>query len=241
MLKHAGMEGVVPVSARARGSWWRLVGLALLMAGATILAGFTSLMWLNAVTWTMWDAPGDPPLWLDALSLALVALLATIPGAVVGLAAGLRRWWVVAAMAMSALVGVGAPALLVLTPVGDASLAVAIPGMVAGALLAVALADAVDGSGHGPRVIAAERPLRSRQGRVLAGVCGGWARAHGQEPARVRLLVVLIGVVLAVALPPMLLALVGYYVFAWLTWPREPAPTPTSSGSLGPPAGIAGG
>lgn len=241
MLEHAGMEGVIPVPTRARRSWWRLVGVAVLMAGATILAGFTALMLLHAVTWTTWDVPDGPPLWLDALSLALVVLLATTPGAVVGLAAGLRRWWVVAAMAMSALVGVGAPALLVLTPMGDASLAVAIPGMVAGALLAVALADAVDGSDHGPRVVAAARPLRSREDRVIAGVCGGWARAHGQEPARVRLLVVLIGVVLAVALPPLLLALVGYYVFAWLSWPREPTPTPTSSGSLGPPAGIGGG
>ncbi len=214
---------------RGRGSWWRLVGLAVLMAGAMIVAAFTALMWVNAVTWTMWDPTGDPPSWLTVLSLGMVVLLAAVPGAVVGLAAGVRRWWVVLAMVMSALAGVGAPALLLLTPAGDAALVVAVPGMVAGALLAVALADRGGGSDPGPRVVVATGPpMRARTDRMIAGVCSGWARAHGREASQVRLLAVLVVIVLAVALPPLTLLVLGSYVFAWLTWPREPAATPTA-------------
>ena len=202
------------------------------MAGAMILVGFTALMMLNAATWTMWDPSGDPPLWLTILSLQLAVVLAAVPGAVVGLAAGLRRWWVVVAMAMSALVGVGAPALLLLTPARDAALVVAVPGMVAGALLAIALADRVGGSDPGPRVVAAGRPMRSRENRVIAGVCGGWARAHGREPVLVRVLVGLLCVVLAVTLRQLALAVLAYYVFAWLTWPWEPTSTPTAPSAM---------
>ena len=216
------------MSARGRGGWWRLVGVAVLMASAMLLAGFTALMVLHAVTWTMWDPSGDEPLWLTVLTLAVVVLLAAVPGAAVGLAAGLRRWWVVAAMAMSALV----PALVVLTPAGDVAPFVVVPGMVAGPLLAVALADRLGCSDPGRRDVAAGRPMRSREDRVIAGVCGGWARAHGREPVLVRVLVGLLCVVLAVTLRQLALAVLAYYVFAWLTWPREPTPTPTAPSAM---------
>lgn len=61
---------------RARGSWWRLVGVAVLMAGAMFLVGFMVLMTLNAVTRTLWDPSGDLPLWLDALAMTVVVVLA---------------------------------------------------------------------------------------------------------------------------------------------------------------------
>ena len=44
---------------------------------------------------------------------------------------------------------------------------------------------------------------------------GGWWRLVG------------VAVALAVALPPLTLAMVAYYVFAWLAWPLEATPTPS--------------
>ena len=219
---------MVSVSARARGSWWRLTGVAVLTAGAMLLAGFTALMVLHALTWTLWELSGAPPLWLDVLSMTVIVVLATAPGAVVGLAAGLRPGWVLAAMAMSALVGVGAGALMPLLSAEDATLMAGTVGAALGSLVAVALADRLGGSEPNSPETEAGRPMRSREERVIAGVCGGWARAHRWEPVRVRLLAVAVGLVLAVALPPLALAMVGYYVFAWLTWPREPTPTPSA-------------
>jgi phage shock protein PspC (stress-responsive transcriptional regulator) len=215
------------MSGRARGSWVRLVGVAVLMAVAMLLAGFTVLMLLNAVTWTLWDPSGEPPLWLNVVAMTLVVVLAAVPGAVVGLAAGLRRWWLLAAMALSALVGVGAGALMPLLAAEDATPLAAAVGSVAGSLVAVALADRLGGDHPVPRDGAAGRPMRSREERVIAGVCAGWARAHGREPSQVRVLVVVVGVVLAVALPPLALALVGAYVYAWLAWPLEATSTPS--------------
>jgi phage shock protein PspC (stress-responsive transcriptional regulator) len=226
------IEGVIRMSVRARRSWWRLTGIAVLMAGAMLLIGFMALMTLHAVTWTLWDPSGDPPLWLNVLAMAVIVLLAAVPGAVVGLAGGLRGWWVVVAMAMSALVGIGAGALMPLLSAEDATPVVAAGGSVVGSLVAVALADRLGGDDPAPRGAAAGRPMRSREEKVIAGVCGGWARAHGREPVRVRLLVVVVGVVLAVALPPLALAVVGYYVFAWLTWPREPTPAPSAPSAM---------
>jgi len=220
------------MSARGRGSWLRLVGVAVLMAGAMLLASFPVLMTLDAVTWTLWDAAGDPPLWLKGLVMAVILLLAAVPGAVVGLVAGLRRWWVALAMAMSALVGVGVGALVLLLAAEAATPGGAVAGSVVGSLVAVALADRLGGGDPGPRQAAAGRPMRSREERVIAGVCGGWARAHGREPVRVRVLVVLVGVVLAVALPPLALAMVGYYVFAWLTWPEHSAPASSAPSAM---------
>ena len=226
------MEGVVSVSGRARGSWFGLVGFAFLIAGAMFLVGFTVLMLLNAVTWTLWDPSGDPPLWLNVLFMTVIVMLAAVPGAVVGLAAGLRRWWVLVAMAMSSLVGVGAGALMPLLSAEDATPVAAVAGSVVGSLVAVAFADRLGGSDPGPRKAEAGRPMRSREDRVIAGVCGGWARAHGWEPVWVRLVVVVVVVVLAVALRLLALAMVGYYVFAWLTWPQQPAPTPTAPSAM---------
>lgn len=221
------MEGVIRVSVRARGDWFRMVGVAVVIAAAMVPAAFTVLMLLNAVTWELWESPGGPPVWLQGLVPTVVVLLVAVPGAVVGLAAGLRRWWLLAAMALSALVGVGAGALMPLLAAEEAVPWVAAAGTIVGSLVAVALADRLGGSHPVPREMAAGRPTRSREAKVIAGVCGGWARAHRREPVRVRVLVLVVGVVLAVALPPLTLVMVVYYVFAWLTWPVEAATSPS--------------
>ena len=221
------MEGVIWMSVRARGGWWRLVGVAVLTAVAMVPAAFTVLMLLNAVTWELWESSGDPPVRLDVLFLTVIVVLVAVPGAVVGLAAGLRRWWVLAAMTLSASVGVGAGALMPLLAAEEASPVVAAVGSVVGSLVAVALADRLGGNDPVARDAAAGRPTRSREERVIAGVCGGWARARGREPVRVRVLVVLVGVVLAVALPPLTLAVVVSYLYAWLAWPLEATTTPS--------------
>ena len=223
------MEGVIWMSGRGRGSWARLVGVAVLMAVAMLLAGFTVLMLLNAVTWELWESSGEPPLWLNVVAMTLVVVLAAVPGAVVGLAAGLRRWWLLVAMTLSASVGVGAGALMPLLAAEDATPVAAVVGSAVGSLVAVALADRLGGDDPVPRGGAAGRPMRSREERVIAGVCGGWARTHGREPSQVRVLVVVVGVVFALALPPLTLALVGAYVYAWLAWPLEATPTSSSS------------
>ena len=215
------------MSMRARRGWWRLVGVAVLIAVAMLPTALVALMTLNAVTWQLWESSGDPPLWLKVLVMAVIVVLVAVPGAVVGLAAGLRRWWLLAAMALSALVGIGAGALMPLLAAEEAVPWAAAAGTVAGSLIAVALADRLGGSDTVPRDGAVGRPTRSRKEKVIAGVCGGWARAHGWEPVRVRSLVVVVGVVLAVALPPLTLVMVVYYVFAWLTWPLEATPTPS--------------
>ena len=215
------------MSGRARGSWWRLVGVAVLTAVAMVPAAFTVLMLVNAVTWELWESSGDPSVWLDVLFLTVIVVLVAVPGAVVGLAAGLRRWWLLVAMTLSASVGVGAGALMPLLAAEDATPVVAAVGSVVGSLVAVALADRLGGDDPVPWGGAAGRPMRSREERVIAGVCAGWARAHGREPSQVRVLVVVVGVVVALALPPLTLALVVAYVYAWLAWPLEATPTPS--------------
>ncbi|TVP68971.1 MAG: hypothetical protein EA340_07915 [Nitriliruptor sp.] len=158
------MEGVVSVSTRSRGNWFGLVAVAVLMAGAMFPVGVIALMTLEAVTWQLWDPAGDPPLWLNLMVTTVMVVLVAVPGAVVGLIAGLRRWWVVLVMAMSALVGVGVGALVLLlaaegaTPVGVAA------GSVVGSLAAVALADRLGGGALRTRNGAAGLPVRSHEG-----------------------------------------------------------------------------
>jgi phage shock protein C len=57
---------------------------------------------------------------------------------------------------------------------------------------------------------------RSRKHRMIAGVCGGIAEWLGWQPARVRLLYVLVSV-LSVAFPGILV-----YVVLWVVLPKAP-------------------
>lgn len=216
-----------------RGSWWRLVGVAVLVALFLVPVAFMALMGLHAATWTMWDPSGDPPVWLMVLVVTVIAALLLIPGAVVGRVAGLRHGWLVVAALMAALGGVGTSALVVVTIGGEATPWGAVPGLVGGSLLAVVLADRLGGGGVDVSSGADRRgPVRSREDRVIAGVCGGWARAHGWEPARVRVLTVLAGVFATLAVRPLALVLLVLYVFAWLTWPLQPAESSTPPSAM---------
>ena len=177
-----------------RRSWWRLVGVAVLAALVMVPVAFMALMGLNAATWTMWDPAGDPPVWLTALVVTVIAALVLIPGAVVGRVAGLRRGWLVVAALMTALGGVGTSALVAVPIGGEATSWGAVPGLVGGSLLAVVLADRLGSGGVDiPPGADRRRPVRSREDRLVAGVCGGWAHAHGWELARARVLTVLAG------------------------------------------------
>ncbi len=216
-----------------RGIWWRLVGVAVLVALFMVPVAFMALMGLHAATWTMWDPAGDPPAWLMVLVVTVLAALSLIPGAVVGRVAGLRRGWLVVAALMAALGGVGTSALVAVTIGGEATPWGAVPGLVGGSMLAVVLADRRGRGGVDVSPGADRRgPMRSREDRLIAGVCGGWARAHGWEPARVRVLTVLAGALAALAARPLALVLLVLYVFAWLTWPPEPAETPTPPSAM---------
>jgi phage shock protein C len=57
---------------------------------------------------------------------------------------------------------------------------------------------------------------RSRKHRMIAGVCGGIAEWLGWNPARVRLLYVLVSI-LSVAFPGILV-----YVVLWIVLPQAP-------------------
>lgn len=57
---------------------------------------------------------------------------------------------------------------------------------------------------------------RSRDQRMIGGVCGGIAEALGWTPARVRLLYVIVSV-LSVAFPGILV-----YLILWIAIPLEP-------------------
>jgi phage shock protein PspC (stress-responsive transcriptional regulator) len=81
--------------------------------------------------------------------------------------------------------------------------------------------------------------VRPLQGRVIAGVCAGFARRYGWDPVMVRLLMVLCFFV-AAGTP------VFAYIVAWIVMPNElwlvpaqmpsaPPPNPT-----GPPVGTMG-
>ena len=57
---------------------------------------------------------------------------------------------------------------------------------------------------------------RSRHNKVIAGVCGGLARALGWSPTTVRILYVLISII-SVAFPGILV-----YIILWIVMPLEP-------------------
>lgn len=58
--------------------------------------------------------------------------------------------------------------------------------------------------------------LRSRHDKMIAGVCGGLARALGWSPTTVRILYVIVSV-LSAAFPGILV-----YVILWIVMPLEP-------------------
>jgi phage shock protein C len=58
--------------------------------------------------------------------------------------------------------------------------------------------------------------LRSRNNRVIAGVCGGIAKALGWDPDTVRILYVIVSIV-SVAFPGALA-----YIILWAVMPEEP-------------------
>lgn len=151
MLISAGTQGVISVSGRDRRGWWRLVGVAVVITVGLLPVAMIVLLLVNAVTWERWGSLADPPMWLGVLFLTVSAVLASVPGAAVGVAAGLRRWWLVLAMAMSALPAVGA--LMLYEALAPDAFPLAVPvGMVAGSLLAVALADRLSGTPVDPLV-----------------------------------------------------------------------------------------
>jgi phage shock protein PspC (stress-responsive transcriptional regulator) len=59
--------------------------------------------------------------------------------------------------------------------------------------------------------------MRVRQGRLIAGVCGGIAKWLGWDPTLVRLGYVVL-TVLSVGFPGILL-----YILLWILMPQEPA------------------
>lgn len=58
--------------------------------------------------------------------------------------------------------------------------------------------------------------LRSRQSRMIAGVCGGIAKTLGWRPTSVRILYVIVSIA-SVAFPGILA-----YIILWLLMPLEP-------------------
>ena len=58
--------------------------------------------------------------------------------------------------------------------------------------------------------------LRSRDHRVIAGVCGGFAKALGWSPTVVRILYVIVSIA-SVAFPGTLA-----YIILWVVMPQEP-------------------
>ena len=57
--------------------------------------------------------------------------------------------------------------------------------------------------------------LRSRDNKIIAGVCGGIAKALGWSPTTVRILYVLVSI-LSVAFPGILV-----YIILWVLMPEE--------------------
>jgi phage shock protein PspC (stress-responsive transcriptional regulator) len=58
--------------------------------------------------------------------------------------------------------------------------------------------------------------LRSRDDKVIAGVCGGLAKSLGWSSTAVRILYVLVSI-LSVAFPGILV-----YIILWIVMPQEP-------------------
>ncbi|WP_295657905.1 PspC domain-containing protein [uncultured Nocardioides sp.] len=69
-------------------------------------------------------------------------------------------------------------------------------------------------SEHAPHTVSPRRLRRSRENRMVAGVCGGLARHLGVDPKWVRLLTVL-GVVLGLGSVAVL------YLVAWVVIPQD--------------------
>lgn len=57
--------------------------------------------------------------------------------------------------------------------------------------------------------------MRSRENRMIAGVCGGFAKSLGWSPTAVRILYVLLSVISA-AFPGILV-----YIILWIVMPEE--------------------
>lgn len=69
--------------------------------------------------------------------------------------------------------------------------------------------------------------VRLREGRQVAGVCAGFARAYGWDLLLVRILMVIGGIVIF-PIPEIA------YVVAWVAMPEEPLILPASTGSPTP-------
>jgi hypothetical protein len=127
-------------------NWWRLVGVAVLVALLMVSVAFMALFGLHAATWTetwsLLDPTSNPPLWVIVLAVAVVSVPLLIPGAVVGRVAGLSRGWRRTAAVMAALGGV-----MTTTISGAATLVGVVAGLVCGSLLAVVLADRLGSGG----------------------------------------------------------------------------------------------
>jgi hypothetical protein len=150
-------------------NWWRLVGVAVLMALIMVPVAIMALLGLHFATWgSLLDPTSNPPLWLMVLATAMVAVLSLIPGALVGRVAGLRRGWRRTAAVMAALGGV-------VTASAVGWIVGAVPGLIGGSLLAVVLADRL---GNGVKDLP---PDADRPGPGLGG-CGGIDA--GSDPRR---------------------------------------------------------
>lgn len=94
-----------------------------------------------------------------------------------------------------------------------------------GARFCSACGRAVDAAMYGP---VQARLMRPQQGRVIAGVCAGFARTYGWDVIIVRL-VLCLAVVFGAGTP--LIA----YLIAWLVMPNEPHLLPQTTQSVPPP------
>lgn len=211
-----------------RTNWGQLVGVAVLLVLVTAGAVMLGALGLYATTHELWDAPEGPPVWL--LLPAIVALSAAVvfPSLVVGRVARLRRWWLAVPALSSVVCGLATGAAFATLSGQESFAAGTLPGLVGGSLLGIAVADRLGGSVPGAELLGRSgrpRPTRAREDQVIAGVCGGLARRNGSAPKEVRVLAVVVVVVLAVTLPPLAPLPVFLYLFAWLTWPEEPADT----------------
>lgn len=68
-----------------------------------------------------------------------------------------------------------------------------------------------------------QRLMRPREGRMIAGVCAGFALRYGWDPSLVRL-VLLLAVFLGAGLP------IGAYLLAWIVMPNMKYALPAQAG-----------
>lgn len=234
-----------------RSDWWRLTGVAVLMALVTPPAAMLAAFILHGATWPWWEQRGEPPIWLAVCIVGVLVGPTILPGVAVGYVAGLRRRWLLLAAGLSALGGVGLAILATLTAGETYGPGAAVPGLVGGSLLAVVLADR-RGAGGGADAVASttvpgsRRPRLTRcpDDRIIAGVCGGWAHARDHDPRWVRAITAVVGLSAVLLLRPLALLLAVAYVFAWLAWPladrEEPAAGPGTGTPRQPPRTGAG-